>query len=323
MELYHLILVGAFIAGLLGVEALYGVWSTTQSPEARRVERRLRLMSAGGHVEEASDLFKKRDLSRLPRMERALLSLPRIRELDKLLVQAGSSLSVTSLLGLTLSLFIIGVILGLGASGFLLVGIVLGFILGSIPGLWVLRKKIKRMHALLRQLPDALDLMARSLRAGHAYSGALKMVADEMSEPIAGEFRTVFEELNFGLPLEVAMSNLAERVELPDIRFFVVSVLIQRETGGNLAEILDNISRLIRERLKLLGRVQVLSAQGRMEAWILSILPFVVAGILFIIAPEIMSVLWTDPTGQVLMAVALVMMLIGFVVMWRMIRIHI
>lgn len=323
MELYYVILVVAFIAGLLAVEALYGFWNATRGPEAVRVEKRLRLMSAGGHGEESSSILKKRQLAKTAGMERFLLQLPRIHELDRLLVQAGSSLSVSMLMLLMMVLFV-----GVGLLAWLfsrqpLVGLALGAAAGMLPIFSVTRSKFKRMNRILLQLPDALDLLSRAMRAGHAFSGGVKMVADEMPEPIAGEFRIVFDELNYGLPLENAMLNLAERVDIPDMKYFVISVLIQRETGGNLAGVLDKISGLIRDRLKLLGRVRVLASQGRLEAWILSLMPFVVAGILFVIWPDFMSILWKDPAGRVMVGTAMVMMVLGIFVMWRMIRIRI
>lgn len=323
MELYYVILVVAFIAGLLAVEALYGFWNATRGPEAVRVEKRLRLMSAGGHGEEGGSILKKRQLAKTAGMERFLLQMPRIHELDRLLVQAGSSLSVSMLMLLMVVLFAGAGLLAWLFSRQPLVGLALGAVAGMLPLFSVMRSKFKRMNRILLQLPDALDLLGRAMRAGHAFSGGVKMVAEEMPEPIAGEFRTVFDELNYGLPLENAMLNLAERVDIPDMKYFVISVLIQRETGGNLAGILDKISGLIRDRLKLLGRVRVLASQGRLEAWILSLMPFVVAGILFLIWPDFMAILWKDPAGRVMVGTALVMMVMGIFVMWRMIRIRI
>jgi tight adherence protein B len=149
------------------------------------------------------------------------------------------------------------------------------------------------------------------------------MVADEMPEPIAGEFRLAFAELNYGLSMENAMSHLATRVDIPDMKYFVISVLIQRETGGNLASILEKIGSLIRERLRLFGRIRVLSSQGRLEAWILSILPFAVASILFVIWPQFIALLWTEAMGRVMLATAGILLVSGVLVLWRMVRIRV
>lgn len=323
MELYYVVMVVAFIAGLLAVEALYGMWNVNRGPEARRVSQRLRIMSAGGHAQEELDVLKKRDISKLPTLERWLLSLPRFDQLDRLLVQSGLNLSVSSFLLWEIAFVVLFGWVAWWFTGMLWFAITIAALFAAFPFLYVVRAKFKRQYALLLQLPDALGLISRALRAGHAFSGGLKMVGDEMPDPIATEFRTTFDELNFGLSLNEAMMNLARRVDIPDVRYFVIAVLIQRESGGNLAEVFDKIAEIIRERLRLLGRVRVLSAQGRMEAWIMTILPFVVAGIMFTLWPQFMSILWKEEAGRALLAVAAVMMILGIIVMWRMIRIRI
>ncbi|HEX5337085.1 MAG TPA: type II secretion system F family protein, partial [Gallionella sp.] len=194
---------------------------------------------------------------------------------------------------------------------------------GAIPLYYVHRAKQKRLTTFEQQLPDALDLMGRALRAGHAFHGALKMVGDEMPEPVAGEFRMTFDELNYGIGLQDALQNLAIRAPSDDLRYFVIAVLIQRETGGNLTELLDNISRLIRARLNLLGTIRVLSAEGRLSAWILGLLPFVMAFYMNMVNPKLMSMLWTDPTGLKMVWSMLVIMLVGAYWMRRIIRIHV
>ena len=179
------------------------------------------------------------------------------------------------------------------------------------------------MLAIELQLPDALDLMARAMLAGHAFPSGVQMVGNEMPEPVAGEFRIVFDEINFGISVQDALTNLATRVPSTDLRYFVISVLIQRETGGNLAELLSNISALIRARLKLLGAVRVLSAEGRLSALILTVLPFALAGVINFINPKFLSVLWTDPAGLKVSGGALFIMLLGIFWMWRIIKIRV
>jgi hypothetical protein len=146
-------------------------------------------------------------------------------------------------------------------------------------------------------LPDAIDLMGRALRAGHAFPTALKMVGDEMAEPVGAEFRTLFDETNYGVSMQNALLNLVARVPSTDLQYFVVAVLIQRETGGNLAELLDNISAIVRDRLKLMGQIRTLSAEGRLSAWILGLLPFATAALINLVNPGFMKVLWEDPIG--------------------------
>jgi tight adherence protein B len=172
-------------------------------------------------------------------------------------------------------------------------------------------------------LPEALDLITRALRSGHAFSSALQMVGEEMAEPIAGEFRTVHDEVNFGVALQQALMNLSTRVPLTDLRYFIVSVLIQRDSGGNLTEVLGNLSRLIRERLKLLAKVKVLSSEGRLSAWILGVMPFGLAGAMFLVNPDFMSPLWTDPIGIAIIKYMLMLMAFGILVLLKIIKIRV
>ena len=195
--------------------------------------------------------------------------------------------------------------------------------LAYLPFLHLRIKKNRRMQKFEAQLPEAMELMARALKAGHAFSGALKMVVEEMDEPIAEEFNKTIGEINFGVDVPEALKNLSLRVDCPDLRFFVISVIIQRETGGNLAEILENIAYLIRERFKLHGRIRVLSAEGKFSAAVLIGLPFLVASVIAIINPEYIGTLITDPVGNILVVIAIFMMIMGVVVMRRMIQIKV
>jgi len=174
------------------------------------------------------------------------------------------------------------------------------------------------------QLPDALDLMARALKAGHALPGSLQMVATEFDEPIGGEFAKVVEEVNFGMSVEDALQNMTKRFgSSSDLKFFAIAVMIQRETGGNLAEILESISRVIRERFKLMGTIRTLAAEGKLSAIILVAIPFFVAFALSIMNPKYISVLVTDPTGKAMVFIALIMMALGIFVMKKIIQIKV
>jgi tight adherence protein B len=194
---------------------------------------------------------------------------------------------------------------------------------GLLPTAYVLRRRQQRLARLYAQLPDALDMMARALRAGHAFSSALQMAAQELGEPLAGELRLVHEEVRFGLSLQQALGHLVERAPLTDLRYFVVAVLIQRESGGNLAEVMGKLAQLIRARQRLLSRVRVLSSEGRLSAWILVVLPFALAGLLAVFNPQFISPLWTDPIGIGLLKGMLVMMAIGVFLMVRIVRIRV
>jgi tight adherence protein B len=181
-------------------------------------------------------------------------------------------------------------------------------------------RKWRRLREIHRQLPDALELTGRALRAGHALFVGMKMVGSEMRDPIAGEFQRSFDEISMGVSVPESMNHLADRVELLDVKFFVTSVNIQRETGGNLAEIIDSLSRLIRKRFELKKKVSALSAEGRISAIVLMSLPFGMALALYFINPEYLKPLVTDPMGQTMIAGAITMMIVGGIVMKRLIN---
>ena len=313
-----------FIAVVLIIESVYLIWNSSRGPEAERVARRLRVMSAGAHgSEQNSSIIKERLLSETPALQRFFLQLPRIGALDRQLQQSGLSWSVADFFGITL----VAVLATLLISSFfippLLIRGGLACIVGVLPFMYVLRAKNKRLARLENQLPDALDLISRALRAGHAFPTALKMVGDEINDPLAAEFRVVFDEVNFGIAMPDALMNLATRVPSTDLRYFVIAVLIQRETGGNLSELLSSISAIIRDRIKLLGQVRVLSAEGKMSAWVLSLLPFGAAFMVQLVNPEFLEVLYTDSAGRMMLALAGGMMLLGIFVMRQVIRIRV
>lgn len=312
-----------FVAVVLFVEGAYVWWNDVRGPEARRVERRLRMMSAGAHEEQHSSVLKQRMLATSPALQRMLLRVPRIHRLDRLIEQSGLSWSVAQFLLITFTLAV-GALLGsMLLSKYTWTAFLVAVAAGLLPLAVVLRARHRRMRRIEEQLPDALDLMARALRAGHAFPSALKMVGDEMSDPIAAEFGTAFDEVNFGMSMQDALMNLATRVPSGELKYFVVAVLIQRTTGGNLAELLDQISAIMRARQKLMGAIRVLSADGRLSAWILSLLPFVLATVIFFLNPEFLAILWTDPAGIVVVGTALLLMVIGIFWMRQIIRIHI
>lgn len=314
----------AFVAVVLLVEGLYLWWTAYKGPQAKRIEQRLRAMSAGGSSTREASILKNRLLSEAPLLQRVLLSVPRIHELDKLIQQSGLQWSIAKFAGITGAFFAVTLI-GMQFFPVLHWGIcvLVAIGAGTLPFLYVLRKRTKRTQTLEKQLPDALDLMARALKAGHALASALHMVGDEAQDPIAAEFRIVHDEINYGVSVETALLNLANRVPSTDMRYFVVAVLIQRETGGNLTEVLGNLSRLIRERLRLLAKVQVLSAEGRLSGWVMGCLPFVVAAIINVLNPEFMSVLWTDPVGLKVVYLMLFLMAVGGLWMRKIIRIRV
>ena len=325
MDVLYLVFgVFLFIAVVLLVEGAYLMWNTSKGPEAKRIARRLRLMSAGTSLagEEVS-ILKSRMLSQTPAIERLLLQAPRIQQLDRLLEQSGLTWSVAELLGMMLVLAVVGAGFALYFGMTFFLTLIAAVIVGALPIAYVFNARAKRMVKVEQTLPDALDLIGRALRAGHAFPTAVKMVGDELNDPIGGEFRILFDEVNYGVSMQTALLNLATRIPVTDLRYFVIAVLIQRETGGNLAELLDNISAIIRARLKLFGQIRVLSAEGRMSAWILTLLPIGVALVMNVVNPAFIGVLWKDPMGLRLVGGAALLMIFGIFWMWRIVKIRV
>lgn len=313
-----------FIAVLLLLEGAYLLWKSYKGPKAKKIETRLRALSASRDNSKQTHLLKQRMLSEVPAIERLLLSMSRAQRLDRYILQAGLDWTVSRLL---LSCGALGasvcMVMVYGAHQSLLMSGLVGAVFALTPLLYVSHKRSRRLSKFERQLPEALDLMTRALRSGHAFSSALQMVGEEMAEPIAGEFRIVHDEVNFGIELQQALINLSERIPLTDLRYFTVSVLIQRESGGNLTEVLGNLSRLIRERLKLMAKVKILSSEGRLSAWILGVMPFALGGVMFMTNPDFMSPLWTDPIGISIIKYMLILMAIGAVMLIKIIKIRV
>lgn len=313
-----------FLAIVLLLEGLFTLWNNKHGRTTKRMEERVRAMGASGSVSsEQLSILKGRLLSESPVLTRVLMKLPRVNSLDRYLLQSGVGWSVGRLVMTTLLAAAIGWLVGilLHAPGFLLP--IAALIVGALP-LWrVRRRRIKRIAQLENQLPEAADLIARALRAGHAFPASVGMVADELPNPLGGEFRLAYDEISYGVSMSDALLNMVSRVPVEDLRYFVIAVLIQREAGGNLAEILGNISGIIRERLKLLGKVRVLSAEGRLSAWILGLLPFVVLAVISLLNPGFANVFFDDPAGQQIAIVGLVMMGFGIAWMRKIVRIHV
>ncbi len=194
---------------------------------------------------------------------------------------------------------------------------------GVAPLLFVFRKRKARLHKFEEIFPDSLEFVARSMRAGHAFSVSLEMIHREFPEPVAGEFRRTFEEHNLGLPLDIALQKLGKRVPSLDVHFFVSAVLLQKRTGGNLAEILDKLAYVIRERFKLRGRIRAVSAHGKMTATALSLIPVAVAVLMFFANPDYVRFFFTDEVGIMMMASAVSLQIIGYLIMQKIVKIEV
>jgi len=318
-----LIAVIIFIFALALIEGAYFALRKIRSREKREVLRRLKGYPTKEYEREIIDIMRRSTLSDVPWLNRMLSGIRWTDHLSRLIEQSGieSTLGVFILLSILLASG--GFVIGFWVTSHAFPSLMMGFFLGISPFLYIYLKKKRRMEKFQRQLPDALDLIARALKAGHAFIGGLRMVGDEMGEPVGTEFEKTLREINFGAGIPEALKSLTQRVDCPDLRFFIISVIIQRETGGNLAEILGKIAYLIRERFKLQNRVQVLSAEGKLSAIILIAIPFVVALALSVLNPVYIRTLLIDPIGKGLVAFALLMMMIGVVVMKRMIEIKV
>lgn len=321
--LYWMTLCIAGLATALLVVGLWMTWEHTMGPGRKRLLARWRVVAQDDVSEEAVRLTKKRQLSENAELQAWLQKIPVMKSLDRLLVQAGLPISLAQAFGMGIFLTLAGTALVFFAGAPMVLAVFAMPLLWGLAGWYVLYRKRRRLLQIDRQLPDALDMMARALQVGHALSGALLIAAKESRQPIASELQTVFDEVNFGISLQVALPHLADRIASDNVRYFVVAALVQSETGGNLADILRSTAFLIRERHKLTATVKVLSAEGRLSAWILSALPFAIAALLSWVNPEFISKLWTDPLGLKLLVGSLVLALVGIVWMQRLVSVRI
>ncbi len=311
-----LAIIGVAICALAGVR-----WN----PEKRRVHKQLKQLAVEKSPLEMVDITRQRRLSGVPFLNRFLLGIesPHVHTLDRLVLQSGSKYPLGFFILLSCVLAMGGFLFVTVLTRNFILPALVGLILGCVPYYYLRFRKAQRLNKLQEQLPDALDMVARALKAGHALSGGFQMVAQEFQDPINTEFHKLIDEINFGVSYEDALRNLANRIDSADVKFFSMSVIIQKQSGGNLAEILESIGRLIRERLKLKGRVHVLSAEARLSAVILVVLPFVIVTAMAIINPRYLPTLLKDPFGHVLMAVSITMMILGIIIIKRMIAIKV
>ncbi|MFY9646759.1 MAG: type II secretion system F family protein [Terriglobales bacterium] len=262
-------------------------------------------------------------LSRIPAFDTFLRRSERVSVLQKMLAQGNIDVRAGNFLMLCGISAVVFALIAFIAGGNLLFawgGLLLGFF---IPYAYAAHMRKKRFDKFEEKFPEAIDTLARAVRAGHAFTTALEMIANEVSEPVAGEFRQLYEEQKFGLPVRDALLNLAERIPLVDVKFFVTAVMLQRETGGNLAEILDNLSYVIRERFKILRQVRVHTAQGRLTMVLLMALPPTIVVIMMTVNPGFIRPLFTDPLGHALIVGGITLQTLGYFVIRRIIRIQV
>ena len=316
-----LLTVFIFLSFLCLAEGTFWFFTDATRRHQRRLKKRLAYQGWSSYQPEGS-LLKTQGLSSIPLFNTLLKKMPSLEPLKILLVQAnvpwpvGVFILITNLsgmVGLSLGFFQYGVLGGLAGAG---LGVVL-------PYKFLTFKRKRRVKRFEKQLPEALELMSRGLKAGHAFTGGLQLVAEEMPDPLGGEFFKVFKEYNHGLELNAALLNLCTRVDLRDLRFFTTAVMIQRETGGNLAEILDKIAHLIRERFKLRNQIQALTAEGRLSGLILTLLPPVTALALFFLNRDYMMILVRHPLGRMMALTALGFQLLGMIAIRKIVSIKV
>ncbi|MGD0513042.1 MAG: type II secretion system F family protein [Terriglobales bacterium] len=326
----------AIIAILVFVAVALGVFVVASLMDQRSAQARLlreRLASVQEAAERAPNeelaLLRDEMLSKIPALDTLLRRSTRISNLQPFLEQANLKIRAGNILMLCVVSAVALALAGFLAAGslppnqallFAAVGLVLG---GFLPYSYASYRRTKRFQKFEELFPEAIDTLARAVRAGHAFTTALELIANELSEPVASEFRKLFEEQKFGLPVRDALMNLADRVPLVDVKFFVTAVMLQRETGGNLAEILDNLSYVIRERFKIMRQVRVYTAQGRLTMMLLMGLPPVIVITMLLTSPSFIHPLFADPIGHALVVAGIVLQTLGYFVIRKIIQIQV
>jgi tight adherence protein B len=322
-EFPGLIPLAAFLSALFLIEALYLFIRKVQNPAEKRIKDRLRFIQGLENKSSGESLIKSEILPQDSWKRVILQKLNKIFSLDELLLQAAVPWSPTSF---SIACLVMGTLAAAyGFFEFGPLGAVGGFLGLSylLPKILLTLKKKHRLKKFEKQLPEALGLMARSLKAGHSFPSSIQLVADEMANPIGIEFFKTFKEYNYGLDFNDVMMNLYKRNQLRDLKFFITAILIQRETGGNLVEILEKIAHLIRERFKLIGQIKSLTAEGRLSGIILISLPIGISLVIQHINPNYIKVLWTHPTGRLMAGTAIFFQLLGVVVIHKIVSIKV
>jgi len=325
-----LIAILVFVVVAMGVFAVASLLDQ-RSAQARLLRERLANVQEAAAQQPSEELALLRDemLSKIPALDNLLRRSSRISNLQPFLEQANLKIRAANILMLCLlSAVVLGGIGFIAAASlppkqallFAVAGLVIG---GFMPYSYASYRRTKRFQKFEELFPEAIDTLARAVRAGHAFTTALELIANELSEPVASEFRKLFEEQKFGLPVRDALMNLAERMPLVDVKFFVTAVMLQRETGGNLAEILDNLSYVIRERFKIMRQVRVYTAQGRLTMLLLMGLPPLIVVTMLLTSPAFIRPLFTDPIGHALIVAGVVLQTFGYFVIRKIIQIQV
>jgi tight adherence protein B len=314
-----------FVACLLLTYALY-LFTSRSSDKKRRIlnERLAEAIRSSAHSSDAEvQLAREELLSEIPWLNRSLVKLEVSSRLKRTIDQADLNITVMRLILFSAMAGVLALLATSMVSTSYPLRFVIAAIAAVLPFMHVLAKRKKRMKKFLQLLPDALDLMSRGLSAGHAFTESLHMVATEMPEPISSEFRKTYEEQNLGLSLKLALENLVHRMPMLDLRMCVTAILIQRETGGNLSELLEKVAYTIRERFRIMEDLKTLTLSSRWSAWLLCALPIGLAVYMSVMNPQYMEVMWLDPRGHKLLAIAAIMQAMGMLMVQKIMRIKI
>jgi tight adherence protein B len=316
------VLILGFISILLATFAVV-VAMTRRSPNEQTIAQRMALIHLSAKKEdgpEATQLFKATRKGRLGWLEEILEPYPFARALRIRILQANSSTTVATLILTSLGLFVAGYCIMWLFASMVLIDVAGGVALGLLPYGILSFKRSRRINAFNAVLAESIDMLARALRAGHSVVGAIEMLSENAQEPAASEFGEIFEQLNLGLPMRDALLQFLDRVPSSDLRVLVTAILVQKDTGGNLAEILDRTVFVIRERLRIQGEIQVQTAQGRLTGWILSALPIVMMVVLNLVNPGYSTILFHDPFGRKLMYFSMGMLALGAFIIRRIVN---
>jgi tight adherence protein B len=302
------------------------VYFLVQAPlEKRKLRGRLEAVQQVSlrPADEETEIMRREMLSDVAALNKVLINIPIILRIQLFLQQAAIEMQVVPFLLIVITLALFSFVVALIANVAIFLALIVAACCGSIPFLVAQVKRQRRFAKFEEQFPDAMELLSRAVRAGHAFTTAFSLIAEEMTDPVAEEFRATYQQQNLGLPLRDALANMAERMPLPDVKIFIAALEIQRDSGGNLGEILNNLSLVVRERFKILREVKVLTAEGRLSMYVLTAMPFIVLALLYITNPTYVSTLFTDPIGRQALWVAAIMQFIGYLIIRKMVRIKV
>jgi tight adherence protein B len=312
-----------FILTLLVFELTAWAIRIIQHPDRAVVRKRLLKNAILASEDASTDISKKKVFSDVPFLNQVLSVAPGTEGLERLMRQANVTYTMGFFILLSATLGLTGYLIFFMLTRSALFAVALALAAATLPLVTLRSKKNKRMAKFEKQLPEGLGLIARALRAGHAFTSGMKLTAEEFADPLGPEFEETLDEINFGVSVPEALKNLARRVDCPDLSFFVVAVILQRETGGNLAEIIENLAHLMRERFRFRGKVRILSAEGRLTGKILVAIPLVMFAALYLLNPEITGLLIFDPLGRMMAGAAICLMVLGAFVINRILKLDV